>query len=148
MKKRLLWMLATILVICGTTTVMTSCNDDDMEDIMENLNIVGQWKSLGIVSPQVVEGVTVEMSDITEFKTDGTYVSIDEDGEQTIGTWVLRNKTLTLTQTEEGQTINIVYVIKEGWTRDKIVMFTTFTGEDENGNTITYTLTVTMNRLK
>ena len=141
-------MLATILVICGTTTVMTSCNDDDMEDIMENLNIVGQWKSLGIVSPQVVEGVTVEMSDITEFKTDGTYVSIDEDGEQTIGTWVLRNKTLTLTQTEEGQTINIVYVIKEGWTRDKIVMFTTFTGEDENGNTITYTLTVTMNRLK
>ena len=148
MKKRILWMLATILTICGTTTVMTSCDDDDVEDIMETLNIVGQWKSLGIVTPQVVEGMSVEMNDVTEFKSDGTYISIDEDGEQTTGTWALRNKTLTLTQTEDGQTINIVYVIQEGWTRDKMVMSTTFTGEDKDGNTITYTLTVTMTRLK
>lgn len=143
-----MWMLATILTFCVPTTLMTSCDDDDVEDIMETLNIVGQWKALGVVTPQVVENVDFEINDFLEFKADGTCISIDADGEQINGTWILRNKTLTITQTIDGQTTNDVYKIQEGWTRDKIVMTTTFTAEDINGKASTYTLTITMNRVK
>ena len=147
MKKILMWVLAATLT-CGTTTVLTSCDDDDVEDVMENLNIVGKWTGTATVSPEMPEDMEFEFDGTVEFKADGTYVSIDPDGDSNSGTWALRDKTLTLTQTEEGISFSDVYKIQDGWTRDKMTLVGTFTDEDDNGKTVTYTVTITMNRVK
>ena len=147
MKKILMWVLAATLT-CGTTTVLTSCDDDDVEDVMETLNIVGKWTGTVTVTPQPADDLEFEFGGTVEFKADGTYTSVGTGGDTSTGSWTLRDKTLTVTKTEDGETLSDLYKIQDGWTRDKMTIVNTFTDEDENGKTVTYTITTTMNRVK
>lgn len=136
-----MWVLAATLT-CVTATVMTSCSDDDVENVMENLNIVGKWNTKAQLSP-TAEGVRIEYGNVVEFKADGSFIGIDEKGEQNVGTWKLRDKTLRVTFTIDGRTLEQSYAIQEGWSRDRMVMTYSFTDEG-----VTYTVIITMNRVK
>ena len=146
-RKHFLWMLVAILSLCGATTVMTSCDDDDVEDLVSTLNIVGKWRTSAQVTPPLADGMELRIDGDVEFKADGTVASIDAEDAQTTGTWTLRDKTLTMTLTIEGQTVSNIYKVQDGWTRDKMVLTYTFTAPDEDGNMVTYTVTLTMTRL-
>lgn len=146
-RKHFLWMLVAILALCSTTTVMTSCGDDDTEDLVGTLNIVGKWRTSAQVTPPLADGMDLRIDGDIEFKADGSAVSIDADGTQTTGTWTLKDKILTMTLTIEGQTVSNTYKVQDGWTRDKMVLTYTLTVPDEGGNMVTHTVTLTMTRL-
>ena len=146
-RKHFLWMLVSILVHCSATTVMTSCNDDDVEDLVGSQNIVGKWRTSAQVTPPLADGMDLRIDGDIEFKADGTAVSIDADGTQTTGTWTLKDKTLTMTLTVDGQTVSNTYKVQDGWTRDKMVLTYTLTVPDEGGKMVTHTVTLTMTRL-
>lgn len=146
-RKHFLWMLVAMMALCSATTVMTSCDDDDVEDLVSTLNIVGKWRTSAQVTPPLADGMDLRIDGDVEFKADGTVVSIDTEGTQTTGTWTLRDKTLTMTLTIEGETVSNTYKVQDGWTRDKIVLTYTFTAPDESGTMVTYTVTLTMTRL-
>lgn len=148
MKKQLLWMLAAVLTFCGTTTVFTSCDDDDVENVMETLNIVGRWNTSAQVSPQLSDDIEITFSDAIEFKTDGTVATFGEDGRPDAGTWTLRDKALTITWKIEGASFSEVYKVQDGWTRDRMVVTYNFTDEDINGKKVNYTVYITMTRMK
>lgn len=145
--KHFLWMLVAILTLCSATTVMISCDDDDVEDLVSTLNIVGKWRTSVQVTPPLADGMDLRIDGDVEFKADGTVASIDAEGTQTTGTWTLRDKILTMTLNYEGQTVSNTYKVQDGWTRDKIVLTYTFTAPDEDENMVTHTVTLTMTRL-
>ena len=146
-RKHFLWMLVAILALCSATTVMTSCDDDDVDDIVGSLNIVGKWRTSAQVTPPLADGVDLRIDGDIEFKADGTVVSIDTNGTQATGTWTLKDKTLTMTLTVDGQTASNTYKVQDGWTRDKMVLTYTFTALNEGGKMVTHTVTLTMTRL-
>ena len=149
MKKTMMWMLAAILTLCGTTTVLTSCDDDDVENVMETLNIVGRWKTTVEVTPSPVDEMEITFLSDIEFKGDGTVIShFDLEDDLTDAKWTLRDKTLILTQSIEGEVITNTLKIQDGWTRDRMVMTYNFTDVDESGKEVVYTVTVIMNRVK
>ena len=146
-RKHFLWMLVAILALFSATTVMTSCDDDDVDDLVGTLNIVGKWRTSAQVTPPLAEGMDLRIDGDIEFKADGTSVSIDADGTPTTGTWTLKDKILTMTLNVEGETVSNTYKVLDGWTRDKMVLTYTFTAPDESGKMVTYTVTLTMTRL-
>ena len=147
MKKILMWVFAATL-ICGTTAVFTSCDDDDVEDLMENINIVGKWKTTGSVTPVPSEDIDIIINCTLEFKGDGTFISVDEEGDKGTGTWLLRDRTLTMSTTEDGETITQTFNIQSDWTRDRMAMIAKYTDADEGGKAMVYTINVVMNRIK
>ena len=147
MKKLFMWVLAATLM-CGTTTVFTSCDDDDVEDIMETINLVGKWKSTGQVTPKPTDNLEIDFNSTIEFKSDGTFSTTYSDNETATGTWTLRGKVLTMSYNISGVQTSQNFNIQEGWSRDRMVMTTVINDEDDNGKTITYNVSITMNRIK
>ena len=141
-------MLAAILTCCGTTTVLTSCDDDDVENVMETLNIVGTWKTIGDVTPNPVGNIKFDFYSSIEFKSDGTVVCFDKNDNKMTGTWSLRDRTLTIVWSYGGETYSETYSVQDGWTRDRMVITYNFTDEDESGKMVNYVVTITMNRTK
>lgn len=148
MKKIFLMTVAAILSFCGVTTVLTSCDDDEVENVMETLNIVGKWKTTAEVRPTPVEGVDSWFIDYIEFKADGTVVAFEDGDSDIVGTWILRDKTLIITMSIGDESFNNEYKIQEGWTRDRMVITYSFTEEDEDLRKMTYNVTITLNRVK
>lgn len=146
MKKIFIWMFAAILS-CGLTTVVTSCDDDDVEDVMETINMVGKWTGSAQVSPIPSFDLEITFEGITTFNSDYTYTSVDVDGITTTGKWSLIRQSLRMTETVQGQEISHEFKIQDGWTRNRVVMTTTIEDLDENNKPISYTLTITLNRV-
>ena len=138
-----MWVLAATLT-CGLATVMTSCDDDEVDDVMKTLNIVGKWNTTSQISP-TVDDLEIVFNSVIEFKADGSFISSDTNGEQSIGQWKLKDKTLTINFTEDGNTFTQNYSVQDGWTRDRMVLLYSFIDEE---TTYTITITITMNRAK
>ncbi len=147
MKKIFMWMLA-VTLMCGTTAVVSSCDDDDVEDVLETVNLVGKWTSTGQVTPNPGNKPDFDFDGTIEFKSNGTVVSTDSENHSLEGTWTLRGKVLTVTISDEGEQVTSTYNIQEGWTRDRMVMTTVVNIPDSIGKSVAYTITVTLNRVK
>lgn len=150
MKKNFLWIFAVIFTVCSTMPVLTACGDDDDEDVLESVNIVGRWRAVTSVSPALAEGVNLNMFDEIEFKSDGTVVSADEDGQDVTGTWRLADRVLTMTFDIDGGPFTNTYRILDGWTRDRIVMTYNFNLDyfNADGKSTNYVVTITMRRAR
>ena len=68
-------MFAAILT-CGSTTVLTSCSDDEVEDFVEAVNLVGTWKGTIIsLTPAPSSRLEFEMDGSVTFNANGTFVN-------------------------------------------------------------------------
>lgn len=83
MKQTKLWILAAILLFCGTTTTLVSCSSSDVESL-EQKNYFQSWNSCEALTAlkEYVEDVTNPQSTnfistedrIATFDMDGTFV--------------------------------------------------------------------------
>lgn len=147
MKKIFIWMLAAIL--CGgLTTVVSSCGDDDVVDAIETINMVGKWTGSAQVSPTPGNSMEISFDGVTTFNSDYTYTTVDEDGSIVTGKWSLTKQTLKMTEIHEEGNVVLEYKIQDGWTRDRMVMTTVAEIPDETGKPVSYTFTITLNRVK
>ncbi len=127
MKKLVKWMLAAIL-ICGTATTLTSCEQEEMEDIINTANIIGTWKSGDTkFSPTPESDLDLDFDGCITFNADGTFT--DCTGKN--GHWTLREQTVTLYY-PNGDAQNRQYTIQDGFSRNHMVLSTTINTEDGN----------------
>jgi hypothetical protein len=141
-----MWVLAATLS-CGLTTVFTSCSEDDVKDIFESVNIIGTWKGSATLTPTPSTAIEIYFDGTTTFDTDHTFTNTDDDGTKTKGTWSLDKQVLTMKQNIDGITVTQTYHIDDNWSRDKMVMTTTFDDTDINGKIVHYTITITLRRV-
>ncbi len=131
------WMFAAILT-CGSTTVLTSCSDDEVEDFVEAVNLVGTWKGTIIsLTPAPSSRLEFEMDGSVTFNANGTFVN--SDGEK--GEWSLRDKTISMVYTENGQSFTQQYYVQDGYTRDQIELKGTYSFPGEGDYNVTIRLT-------
>ncbi|MBP5388485.1 MAG: hypothetical protein J6Y97_14040 [Prevotella sp.] len=127
MKKLVKWMLAAIL-ICGTATTLTSCEQEDMDDIVNTANVIGTWKSSDMqISPTPECDLDLHLDGYFTFNANGTFT--DCCGKN--GRWTLRNKMITLIY-PNGDGRNMQYTIQGGYSRKQMVLMSTINTEDGN----------------
>ena len=118
MKKQLCWIFLSI-ILCGATMSLTSCGDDDDEDVLEASYFVGSWKMVDWnITPELENPDYVEfLGYITvTFKSDFTYSS--DFGET--GTWQIKDKTF-YTKWVHGRETGEDSCLIESFNRDQFV---------------------------
>jgi len=86
MKKFFMWMMAAVM-LCGVSTVLTSCSDDDDDDpeTFETEDFIGKWSYIGTNSADSEE----ETGTIT-FWENGSWTDSDDSE----GFWQIKNNKL------------------------------------------------------
>lgn len=110
-------MLAAFLLCC-TPAVLTSCNDDDVEDFMESINLIGTWEVTGYtVTPAVADGdeINIAKGQKIVFKNDLTFI----DSEGNSGTWKISEKKIYVTYPGEKEAL---FAEVKSYTRDDMVL--------------------------
>ena len=144
MKKYLFWIFVSML-LCAGTTFITSCTEDEVNDFIESVNLVGTWKQVSrSITPELENPELVEFYDnlTTTINSDFTYSS--SNGET--GTWRLKDRTIYTTWTYDGETGEETAYI-ESFERDQMVLSSTIRVPD-NSQGKYYKMTVTVNRVK
>ena len=143
MKKIFCWLFLSVF-LCSTTMVTTSCGDDEVEDFIETINLVGTWKQLShSITPDLPnpELVTFSENDIVTFNADYTYIVNNGEGK---GTWSLKNKILSCKYKEDGKEEEESFLV-ESYDRNQLVI-STKEQMPTDGNT--YKITYTFARVK
>lgn len=110
-------MLAAFLLCC-TPAVLTSCNDDDVEDFMESINLIGTWEVTDYtVTPAVADGdeINIAKGQKIVFKNDLTFI----DSEGNSGTWKVSEKKIYVTYPGEEEAL---FAEVKSYTRDDMVL--------------------------
>lgn len=91
------------LFLCGTTLVTSSCGDDEVEDFIETINLVGTWKEVDLkVTPDLENPEMVEFGEFATITFNSDFTYSVTNGET--GTWQLKDKTITTKWTNHGET--------------------------------------------
>lgn len=114
MKRFLIWMFAAILT-CGTATVFTSCNEDDVEEFITKLTLVGTWNVSVSSSPALPGDASLGLGETITFNSNGTF----ENNHGETGSWAMNGWKITI-KGSEGYTLT--YIIHEDYTPSRVVM--------------------------
>ena len=126
MKKRFLWMLAAIL-ICGTSTLLTSCSDNEDNPVEPSKQIVGKWYAENNTPGSInADGISIDYQKLVQyadFKDNGTgfwsIIFVDEDGHAIdiagyfcggMFNYTVKGNTVTITMTSAG-----LPILKDSW---------------------------------
>ena len=91
MKRFLIWMFAAILT-CGTATVFTSCNEDDVEEFITKLTLVGTWNVSVSSSPALPGDASLGLGETITFNSNGTF----ENNHGETGSWAMNGWKITI----------------------------------------------------
>lgn len=110
-----------LIMLSLVAVAIVSCKDDDDDDVVPGVSIVGEWKGDQSEIEARYAGITVydetdEIFDVLlEFKEDGT-VSFTRNGTETTGTYELKGNKLTTTvdfQMEGVDLTNVTFTVVE-----------------------------------
>ncbi|VBB45168.1 exported hypothetical protein [uncultured Paludibacter sp.] len=138
MKKQIIYLA---FILMAAITSFSGCKDDNEE---ENAKIQYKW-TIDKIEFYSKAGTLVHTEDYTDlgvymtFKADGTFeTNAMNDGTITIGMYVYKDDTLTLSYTENGQAqTDETTVLLLNSTNVEIKVLDVNMGEDESGNDIT-----------
>ena len=110
-----MWMFAAIL-FCGTTTVFTSCNEDDVEEFIAKATLLGTWNVSVSSSPTLPDGTNLGLGETVTFNSNGTF----ENNHGETGNWSLNGWTLKIKDSTDDNTLS--FSVHEDYTPSRVVM--------------------------
>lgn len=137
MKTKATWLLTAIL-ICLTTTLVSSCKDKEMQDVFGAANLVGTWNS-SKTRPTTSASISYQtnVQGIITFEASGSF---HEDNGKS-GRWTFKDNELTLYY-PNGEGRSMRYAMQDGYNRDQMTLTATFKADDG----FTYTSSLILNR--
>ena len=83
---------------------ITSCGDDEVEDFVESIELIGTWKTTEFKSsPSLPKDAKFELNNKVTFNADHSMIL--ENGET--AKWSLKNKTVTIEYSDQGVLVHL-----------------------------------------
>jgi hypothetical protein len=121
MKKIARMLMFVALLTLGTTTTLTSCDENQMEDFVESVNIIGTWSCTESVIPTTNPSANrYHYNGLITFRANHSFT--DSYGDT--GTWSIKNRMITLVY-DNGLIRNVQFLIQDGYTSQTMVLTTT-----------------------
>ena len=109
------------ILTLGTTTTLTSCDENTMEDFVESVNIVGTWSCTeSVISTTCPSDARYHYNGLMTFRANHTFS--DSYGES--GTWSIKNRIITLFY-DRGFRRDVKFIVQDGYTTKTMVLTTT-----------------------
>ena len=126
---------AAILTL-GTTTTLTSCDENQMEDFVESVNIVGTWNCTEtVLSTTTSMRTRPHYNGLITFRSNFSF----SDSFGNTGTWSIKNRKITLVY-DRGFSRIVQFMIQDGYTTNTMVLTTTIDMGDGHPDLCTVTL--------
>ena len=120
MKKFVKKYLLAMILILGSATMFTSCDEKLMEDIAESVNLVGTWQCSETVHSSVSPSdIRPTFDGYITFRADHTFT----DNYGFSGNWYLKNRTVTLDYNSRYKG-RVQLLVQEGYTTKRMVLTT------------------------